>query len=169
VAQSLPLSDGKLCTDFVQLSCCYFTKEKWCWEELHTLHSSITIQNFRTLHHIALVFCSIKKNTEALLEANREVGLEVYTETKYMVMSHHWNAGQSTVYWLLINPLKMWQSSTVTTVTNQNSPHKGIKTRLNLGNASYHSVQCLVFPSLLWKLRLFLWVWNLVFYTKGRT
>jgi hypothetical protein len=36
---------------------------------------------------------TIKKNTEALLEASREVGLEVNTEkTKYMVM-YHQNVG----------------------------------------------------------------------------
>jgi len=39
---------------------------------------------------------TIKKNTEALLEASREVDLEVNTEkTKYMVISHHQNAGQN--------------------------------------------------------------------------
>jgi hypothetical protein len=37
---------------------------------------------------------TIKKNTEALLEANREVGLEVNTdETKYMLMFRHQNTG----------------------------------------------------------------------------
>jgi hypothetical protein len=42
-----------------------------------------------------------KRNKEALLEASREIGLEVNTEqTKYMVMSCHQNAGQS--YNLLI-------------------------------------------------------------------
>jgi hypothetical protein len=36
-----------------------------------------------------------KRNTEALLEASREVGLEVYTdETNCMIMSCHKNAGQ---------------------------------------------------------------------------
>jgi len=36
------------------------------------------------------------KYTEALLEASREVGLEVNTEKiKYMVMSRHQNAGQN--------------------------------------------------------------------------
>jgi hypothetical protein len=35
---------------------------------------------------------TIKKNTETLLEASREVGLDVNTEkTKYMVVSHHQN------------------------------------------------------------------------------
>jgi hypothetical protein len=39
---------------------------------------------------------TIKKNTEALLDASWEVGVEVNTEkTKYMVMSCHQNAGQN--------------------------------------------------------------------------
>jgi len=37
---------------------------------------------------------TIKKNTEALSDANKEVGLKVNTEkTKYTFMSHHQNAG----------------------------------------------------------------------------
>jgi len=36
------------------------------------------------------------KNTEALLQASMEVGLEVNTEkTEYMVMSRHQNVGQN--------------------------------------------------------------------------
>jgi len=39
---------------------------------------------------------TIRKNIEALLKASREVGLQVNTEeTKYIVMSHHQNAGQN--------------------------------------------------------------------------
>jgi peptide methionine sulfoxide reductase MsrB len=38
---------------------------------------------------------TIKKNTEALLQASREICLKVNTEkTEYMVMSHHQNAGK---------------------------------------------------------------------------
>jgi hypothetical protein len=38
---------------------------------------------------------AIKKNTEALVVASKETGLEVNAEkTKYMVMSHNQNAGQ---------------------------------------------------------------------------
>jgi general stress protein 26 len=38
----------------------------------------------------------IKKNTETLIDASKEVGLEVNTEkTKYMLLSHHQNAGQN--------------------------------------------------------------------------
>ena len=38
-----------------------------------------------------------------------------------------------------------------TTLTNQNSIQKEIKSRLKLGNACYHSVQNLLFSSLLFK------------------
>jgi len=38
-----------------------------------------------------------KKNTKALLQASREVSLEVNTE-KTIVMSHHQNAGKITIY-----------------------------------------------------------------------
>jgi hypothetical protein len=39
---------------------------------------------------------AIKKNTEALVEASKEIGLEVNAETtKYMVMSRDQNAGQN--------------------------------------------------------------------------
>jgi hypothetical protein len=39
---------------------------------------------------------AIKKNTEALVDASKEIGLEVNAEkTKYMVMSRNQNAGQN--------------------------------------------------------------------------
>jgi biotin operon repressor len=39
---------------------------------------------------------TIKKNTETLIDAIKEVGLEVNAEeTKYMLLSHHQNAGQN--------------------------------------------------------------------------
>jgi hypothetical protein len=41
------------------------------------------------------VIDSIKKNTETLIDAIKEVGLEVNTEkTKYMFLSRHQNAGK---------------------------------------------------------------------------
>jgi hypothetical protein len=37
-----------------------------------------------------------KENTESLLEASRDVGLEINAEkTKYMIMSHYQNSGQN--------------------------------------------------------------------------
>jgi hypothetical protein len=42
---------------------------------------------------------TIKRNTDVLTEASREVGLEVNTEkTKYMVMSHHQMYNKITIY-----------------------------------------------------------------------
>jgi hypothetical protein len=39
---------------------------------------------------------TIKENTESLLEASRDVGLEINAEkTKFMIMSHHPNSGQN--------------------------------------------------------------------------
>jgi hypothetical protein len=39
---------------------------------------------------------TIKKTTEILIDASKEVGLEVNTEkTKYMFLSRHQNAGQN--------------------------------------------------------------------------
>jgi hypothetical protein len=39
---------------------------------------------------------TIQKNTETVTEASKKVGLEVNTEkTKYMLLSHHQNAGQN--------------------------------------------------------------------------
>jgi hypothetical protein len=39
---------------------------------------------------------AIKENTETLLEARRDIGLEINAEkTKYMIMSHHPNSGQN--------------------------------------------------------------------------
>jgi hypothetical protein len=39
---------------------------------------------------------TIKENSETLLEASRDIGLEINAEkTKYMIMSHHWNSGQN--------------------------------------------------------------------------
>jgi hypothetical protein len=37
---------------------------------------------------------TIKRNTQTLIDANKEIGLEVNTEkTKYMLLSHHQTAG----------------------------------------------------------------------------
>jgi hypothetical protein len=50
----------------------------------------------------------------ALLVASKDVGEEVNAEkTRYKVVSDHQNAGPYHNFLLLINPLKMWQSSNV--------------------------------------------------------
>jgi hypothetical protein len=87
---------------------------------------------------------TIKKNTETLIGASKEVGLDVNAEkTKYMLLSPHQNAGQN-------HNIKIGDRSFEnvaqfkylgTTVTNQNVIQEEIKRRLNSGNACYHSVQ----------------------------
>jgi hypothetical protein len=95
-----------------------------------------------------------KKNMATLIEANKEVGLEVNTEkTKYMLLSRCQNAGQN-------HDIKIADRSfenvaqfryLETTITNQNLIQEEIKRRLNSGNACYHSVQNLLSSRLLSK------------------
>jgi ribosomal protein S2 len=75
-----------------------------------------------------------------VVDASKEVGLEIITEkTKYMLLSHHQNAGQS--YDIKIankcfeNVAKFRYLGT--TITNQNLIQEEIKRRLNSGNACY--------------------------------
>jgi hypothetical protein len=87
---------------------------------------------------------AIKKNMETLIDASKEVGLEVNTEkTKYMLLSRHQNAGQShniKIANICFENLEKFRYLE-TTITDQNLIQEEIKRRLNSGNACYHSVQ----------------------------
>jgi hypothetical protein len=93
----------------------------------------------------------LQKNTEALLDASKEVGLEVNSEkTMYIVMLHK-KAGQK-------HSMKITNRSFEgvakfkylgTTLKDQNCMQEEIKSRLNSGNACYHSVQSLLSTCLL--------------------
>jgi sorting nexin-29 len=97
---------------------------------------------------------NIKKNTQTLIDASKQFGLEANTEeTKYMLLSCHQNAGQN-------HDIKVANRSFEnvtqfkylgTRVTNQNLIQEEIKRGLNLGNACYHSVQNLLSSRLLSK------------------
>jgi sorting nexin-29 len=90
---------------------------------------------------------TIKKNTETLLDASKEVGLEVNPEkTKYMFMSCSQKIGQK-------HSIKIANRSSEdvakfiylgTILTEQNWKQKEIKSRLNSGNACYHTVKSLL-------------------------
>jgi hypothetical protein len=87
---------------------------------------------------------TIKKNTEALLDASKEVGLDVNPEkTKYMLMSRSQKVGQEHSRKIAHRSFEdMAKFSYLgTTLTDQNCVHEEIKSRPNSGNACYHSVQ----------------------------
>jgi hypothetical protein len=86
---------------------------------------------------------AIKKNTEGLVVASKEIGLEVNAEkTKCMVMSRNQNAGQNHNIKLDNKSFERVEQFKYlgTTVTNGNSFQEEIKSRLMSGNACYHSV-----------------------------
>jgi hypothetical protein len=97
---------------------------------------------------------TINKNTQTLIDASKEVGLEVNVEkTKYMLVSRDQNAGQNLEIKIgnrsfeNVSQFKYFG----TTGTNQNLIQEEIKRRLNSGNACYHSVQNLLSSPLLSK------------------
>jgi hypothetical protein len=79
-----------------------------------------------------------QKNTEALLDASKEAGLEVNPEkTKYMLMSRYDKAGQkhsiNTANRSFEGEAKFKYLGT--TLTDQHCMNKEIKSRLNSGNS----------------------------------
>jgi hypothetical protein len=95
---------------------------------------------------------TIKKNTEALFDASKGVDLKVIPEkTKHMLMSRSQKIGQK--YSIKI-PNRSFEDAAKfkylgTTLTDQNCMHEDIKSRLNLWNACYRSVQSLLSSRLL--------------------
>jgi sorting nexin-29 len=97
---------------------------------------------------------TIKKNTQTLIDANNKVGLEINVEkTKYMLLSHQQNAVQNRdmkIAKRLFENVSQFKYLG-TTVTNQNVIQEEMNSRLNFGNAYYHSVQNLLSSRLLSK------------------
>ena len=95
---------------------------------------------------------TVEKNTEALVVASKETGLEVNADkTKYMVMSRAQNAERSYNIKLDNSSIERVEEFKYlgTTLKNQNSIQEEIKCRLKSGNACYHSVQNILSSSLL--------------------
>jgi hypothetical protein len=97
---------------------------------------------------------TIKEKTETLLEASREVGLEINSEkTKYMITSHHQNSGQNQNIRIaneLFEKVATYKYLGMT-LTTQNDIHDEIKSRLNSGNACCYSIQNLLSSHLISK------------------
>jgi hypothetical protein len=89
----------------------------------------------------------IKENTESLLEASKDIGLEINGEkTKYMIMSRHPNSGQNQNIRIANESFENVAKFKYlgATLTNQNDIYDEIKNRLNSRNACYYSVQNLL-------------------------
>jgi hypothetical protein len=79
---------------------------------------------------------TIKENTESLLEASRDVSLEINAEkTKYMIMYCHPNLGQNQNVRIANESFESVATFKYleTILTNQNDIHDEIKSGLNLG------------------------------------
>jgi hypothetical protein len=84
---------------------------------------------------------TIKENSETLLKASRDIGLEINSEkTVYMITSLHPNSGQNQNIRIanesFENVTKFKYFGTM--LTNQNEIHDEIKSRLISGNACYY-------------------------------
>jgi hypothetical protein len=85
---------------------------------------------------------TIQKNTEALLDYSKEVGFEVNSQkTKYMLMSRK-NAGQKHSIKIANRSFEVVAKFKYlrATLADQNCICEEIKSKLNSGNACYHSV-----------------------------
>jgi hypothetical protein len=81
---------------------------------------------------------TIKENSEILLEASRDIGLEINAEkTKYMIMSHYPNSGQNQNIMIANESFENVATFKYlrTTLTNQIDIRDEIKSRLNSRNA----------------------------------
>jgi hypothetical protein len=97
---------------------------------------------------------TVKEITEILLEASRDVSVEINAEkTKYMIMSRHRNSGQNQNIRIANESFENVATFKYlgTTLANQNDIHDEIKSRLNPGNACYYSVQNLLSSCLISK------------------
>ncbi|KAJ4432088.1 hypothetical protein ANN_20702 [Periplaneta americana] len=97
---------------------------------------------------------TIRENTGILLEASKDIGLEVNPEkTKYMIMSRDESIvrnGNIKIGNLSFEEVEKFKYLGAI-VTNINDTRKEIKHRINVGNACYYSVEKLLPSSLLMK------------------
>jgi hypothetical protein len=117
---------------------------------LHSISLQIINKIYLILSGRKNTYC--RGNTEALVVASKQIGLEVNADkTKCMVMSGDQNEGKrhsiqnDNIFFDSVEELKYLG----TILTNQNSIQEEIKSRLNSGNACYHSVHNILSSSLL--------------------
>jgi hypothetical protein len=88
-----------------------------------------------------------EENTETLLEASRNADLEINAERrKHMIKSRHQNSEQNQNIRIANESFENVAKFKYlgTTLTDQNDINHEIKSRINSGNACYHSVENLL-------------------------
>jgi len=131
------------------------------WKSTKTLPILVQVMYYKHIHihtHNVNILggCAhtIKKNTEALVVASKETGLEVNADrTKYMVMSRDQNAGQNQNINIDNSSFERVEEFKYlgSTLTNQNSIQEEIKIRLKSGNDYHNSLQNLLFSISVYK------------------
>jgi len=91
---------------------------------------------------------TINENAEALVFANKEIGLENADKTKYMVMFRDQNAGRSRIIKINNSSFERVEEFKYLGIilTNKNSNQEEIRSILKSGNACCHLVQNLCLP-----------------------
>jgi hypothetical protein len=96
----------------------------------------------------------MEKNTETLIDASKEAGLELNVEkAKYMLLSRHQNVGQNRDIEIANRSFENVPEFKYlgAIITNQNLFQEEIEGRLNYDNVCYHSIQNLLSSRLLFK------------------
>jgi hypothetical protein len=96
---------------------------------------------------------NIIKNAETLLDASKEIGLEVnFEKTKYMFMSRHQTAGQSNYVRVANKSFEKVAKFKYlgSTLREQNCIYEEIRSRIKSGNVCYHAIQNLLSSRLLY-------------------
>jgi hypothetical protein len=110
------------------------------------------IQYAENVNRVGEKIDTIQKNTQALLYASKEVGLEVSAEkTKFKLMSLCKKPGQRHSIQIADGSFEDMEKLRYlgTTLTEQNCMHEEIKNKLNSRNACYYSIQTLLSSRLL--------------------
>jgi hypothetical protein len=95
---------------------------------------------------------TVNKSTDTLIDASKEVGLEINVEkTKYMLLSHHQKACQDHDIKIANRPFENVAVYIFGKSTNKNLIREDSKRGLNSANVFYHLVQNLLFSRLVSK------------------
>ena len=120
------------------------------WEFVLYSVQNVDLSVFRPKSKKIKVYIIMYCNTEALVAATREIGLELCADkSKCMVMSRHQNAGRIHSVRIANSTFERVEEFKYlgTNLTNQNCIAEEIKSRLRSGNACYIRCRTFCLPS----------------------